>query len=413
MHRHIKRLALILVAVFLLSGIVTGILFAVQILPDIRDGYAAQKNALPYSESWSMEIGAGYHLNIDLSAACVVVATHEGATLEATFQGRRTSSSQDFLPHIAATGSADILSFREVFSEYDVLMTIGGPARGMLEGTLTILVPAVQLGNLTVSTFSGDVDISDVQAVNIDLDTSSGPIAARGLTAGDSLSVASFSGDHVLTELSSGGTAHFESSSGSISLDGLLARSASLSLFSGALTLARGTLERDIRIDTSSGASDLLGIRAESLHLDQFSGDASIADSSFEKSCKATTSSGAITMEGVTAALLEGTTFSGDVRLSGIVTDQLRCDTSSGAVSAGLKQGADVDVDTFSGTAEISLPGGVGLRYDITTFSGEISLTLAELSHEQSGDSLHGTLGDGRHHISVNTSSGDISLHTP
>ncbi|MFI5235051.1 MAG: DUF4097 family beta strand repeat-containing protein [Gemmatimonadales bacterium] len=164
-----------------------------------------------------------------------------------------------------------------------------------------------------------------------------------------------------------------------------------------------------LSLDTGSGDVKVTGSDGD-LSIDTGSGDVTASDLK-GRELTMDTGSGAVTVEGAVADALSIDTGSGDVGVSGLDSRDVKVDTGSGGVELNYDAApSDIDIDTGSGTVRISAPAGLSARIDFETSSGTITsdFPVTLTSHER--DELHGTIGDGKGHLHVETGSGEIEL---
>ncbi len=406
MRRSIKPLVIALVVVFAVSAAITGVLALTQIVPDIRSGQIGGANAQEYSEQWSLPLPADSSLSIDVSAVDVDLKPHDKQTLEASFLGTRIPDSSGRLPYIEVLVQADGITLRERH-EQQAFLIIGGFSGGQIRGTLTIYVPREHMKDFKADTFSGNMAATGIWANSIAITTSSGGITASDLNSEGLLSFTTFSGNQTLNALR-GMEAIFDASSGNINVTQLDALSLRVNTFSGKVELTGATIEEDAGITTSSGNIVLMQVSAGSLFTDQFSGKLDMEYVSAHRLGNFTTSSGNITGKSVTVPTLTFGSFSANVAIGDLKSDSITGETSSGDVGLSLYKGADIDISTFSGRVNLTLPKETEFSYDITTFSGGIDLGFGSVS-KTSGD-ISGTIGGSEHSVAIDTSSGAVSI---
>ena len=102
--------------------------------------------------------------------------------------------------------------------------------------------------------------------------------------------------------------------------------------------------------------------------------------------------------------------FSGDVRLTRI-SGPVRGKTFSGTIRLDeLETGHDLDLDTFSGDVELSLPQNAAADVRFESFSGDIRSSLPLTLVSKSRRNMHATLNGGGSDVRVKTFSGDVKL---
>lgn len=164
----------------------------------------------------------------------------------------------------------------------------------------------------------------------------------------------------------------------------------------------------DLTIETVSGDVELRDIRGR-LEGETTSGDVRL-DNGALTGARLQTVSGDVRLSGVDGAIAVATT-SGDITVQDAARGTLALGTTSGGVEyeGGLAPG-ESRVSTISGDVELRLPADGGFRLDASTVSGEISNDFALEGLQQDRRALRGTAGDGAATLSVQTTSGDISI---
>lgn len=238
-------------------------------------------------------------------------------------------------------------------------------------------------------TFGGDDKWGGGERVRI---SSSG----SGLEAWADLKVSVPKGQRITIELAAGNI-EARNVNGEISLD----------TDDGDITASQMTGRLDL--DTGSGSVKVTGSDGD-LTIDTGSGDVTTADL-HGSNLSIDTGSGAVTIEGAAADALSVDTGSGDVSVSGLAARTVKVDTGSGAVELDYASApSDVDIDTGSGEVRISSPEGLSARVDFETSSGDIRTDFPVTMTSREHDELHGTIGDGKGRLHVETGSGDIIL---
>ena len=117
---------------------------------------------------------------------------------------------------------------------------------------------------------------------------------------------------------------------------------------------------------------------------------------------------------GITIDDVEGrhkvTNFSGDVKLTRMA-GPVRAKTFSGTIHLDATDtGNDLDLDTFSGDVELTLPQNAGADIRFNSFSGDIRTDLPITLVSKSRRDMHATLNGGGSDVRVKTFSGDVRL---
>lgn len=282
---------------------------------------------------------------------------------------------------------------------------------------------AQELKSVTVKTVSGD--ISSEAGIKVQdsftVSTTSGGMSLSQVQAGE-VRASTTSGDIWFPEIQAGGIGA-SSTSGSIRLDSASAQTLDVSTTSG-----------DVTIKWASGKTNISSTSGE------------IQVSELEGAIRTSTTSGDIILGKITGAVNLSTT-SGSVRLEE-GQDGLDAESTSGDIQAGLLKG-DFRMDTTSGELLISNGEGSGTAHSvsgdihiflagltgdlkISTTSGEVGLKLPEradfrfsfhttsggcqtffeeaLSFDSKRKNAKGQYGGGTHSVEVSTVSGDLEV---
>ncbi len=413
MQRNTKTIVLVLVCVFVVSAIITGVFFVTQALPDITQyGFIGGANSQPYAESWSLPFSQGQGVSVDVLEANVIIQAHDGASVEAAFEGTRVPDSRGELPYIEAVTEGNRVALREKRATDNTFQIGIFQSGGAIRGTLTVRIPRAHIGDFYVDAFSGGVTASDIDADRITVSTSSGNIGLTNAASAGDMSVETFSGVQTLSGLS-GQNVTLDTSSGRIGLATLNASSLHIESFSGALEISGATIEGDATLSASSGSITLTGFNAGSLSTEQFSGNLNLNGARILGHASLNTSGGPITGQDVSIQDLAFETFSGVVNFAGLTSNSILGNTSSGAVDLKLNAGSNVNIETFSGGVSLTFPRNTGYNYTFDTFSGNMTVEDGGAGNsvaEKSNDAMRGTVGNGENDIVVETSSGGISI---
>lgn len=168
-----------------------------------------------------------------------------------------------------------------------------------------------------------------------------------------------------------------------------------------------------LAVDTSSGDVEISDQILSELSVESSSGDIRLS------SVQATeialeSSSGDQTVEGMTAESSSLTSSSGEIRVKDL-HGGARAESSSGDITLRYsKFNADLEVRSSSGDVGLYLTESAGFRVEARASSGDIDsafpVTLSGADGESRRNRLSGTVGDGTHQVSVQTSSGDITI---
>ena len=145
------------------------------------------------------------------------------------------------------------------------------------------------------------------------------------------------------------------------------------------------------------------------------SGNVEVVESEIDGSLNASTASGAVVLRRVKARQVAAGSISGDVTLEDVDAQQVEGQTVSGTVNFGgaLARGGRYEFTSHSGSVNVTLAGNAGFEIEATSFSGSIR---SDFSFGNSGDnergrwrrSLRGVVGDGSSVVELTTFSGSI-----
>lgn len=225
-----------------------------------------------------------------------------------------------------------------------------------VEKKLTVKIPKGI--KLEIESLSANVNVSDSDFSELDIEVSSGTVDVRNITVSQEFSV--------------------ETSSGQIDLTKITARSIDIESSSGKVKLIESLAQNDIELDIKSGNVEIS--ETTSLSID------------------AESSSGKIKMYKVNAPTIEAETSSGMVRLESITTLNAILKSISGEVHADLLDCSSININTSSGAVYLNL-NGLGLSsLNYKTNSGELNLS----------DSVQ--VINGKVTATIKTSSGNINI---
>jgi len=217
----------------------------------------------------------------------------------------------------------------------------------------SVTADPLNLKELDINTFSGDIELKDVTTENtVSLETSSGHIKAGNIQAND-INIKSFSGDNNFKSIKAD-EVYFENSSGSVSFGTVETEKITGNTFSGDIIAEREFKAKDVDISTSSGKIRFEGTTIKKIKCETFSGDITFNKATLNDS-EISASSG-----NVTVRLIEGSEFA------------LEADSSSGNVSC------EFPISSIEKQGEHELKGVIGNGTNIIkidTFSGDIKIS--------------------------------------
>lgn len=164
-----------------------------------------------------------------------------------------------------------------------------------------------------------------------------------------------------------------------------------LNIDTGSGTVAVQGMDGDLEIDTGSGGVRVSDVTGQEIGID--------------------TGSGGVEADGLAARRIDIDTGSGSITMRHSSARDIRLDTGSGSVRADLTEEIDrLVVDTGSGSVTVRLPAELSARVAIETGSGGIETDFPVMITRRARDELHGTIGDGRGTIEIDTGSGSVRL---
>ncbi len=191
----------------------------------------------------------------------------------------------------------------------------------------------------------------------------------------------------------------------------LLPAGSSLDLHLGAGGVTVRNVEGNLSVDVSAASVDVDGVTGN------FSLDAGSAPIKLArvrgKEISLDTGSGSIVASNISATSLSLDTGSGAASFDGLAVDEVSLDTGSGAVTLALDTDVDeLSLDSGSGNVTIYAPATLGAQLAVDGGSGKIDvqLPLADRHDDEDGNSLSGTLGDGKGTITIDSGSGDVRI---
>jgi hypothetical protein len=185
---------------------------------------------------------------------------------------------------------------------------------------------------------------------------------------------------------------------------------ADLSLDAASARITADRVQGMLNIDNGSGGIAVRDTRGSSLRLDTGSGGVTIERVKADE-CSIDTGSGSVTGIGAVCDRLDIDVGSGGVRLLETSAGAISVESGSGGVTLDLRQSPrSASVESGSGTVSITVPSNFGATVDIETGSGGITTDFPITTNRFARRELHGTIGDGRGRLRVETGSGGVRL---
>ncbi len=406
-------MALILLLVFLVCGSITTALVYKQMLPDIweqmawerGEGYGSGgRDWTPFTKSWTAKLEPGGELVVELGAAYVDVVSYEGEDIQLSFDGQLRHGK-------SATISVETQGNQVLVREQNQRWGFWDTGNVEMRGTLRVEIPEDLMLALKIDLLSGGIKLKGYEAENLSLHSSSGAIEVEDVYSEKEIDLVSFSGNVSAQGLVAQDACTLESTSGKIIAEDIQALRFSCNSFSGKIELHNLDINSEATVSTDSGKVELGQIKAQSLSVEGFSAGVYLADSQIEELASFDLSSGAATFSNLVAGECEVATFSGEIEAEKLTCDRIQADTTSGGVAVSLERGANLAINTFSGTVQVKAPEDYQFTAEIESFSGKVTVDYpVKLNGESGKTSLRGTVGDGEYHVNIETSSGSVSI---
>jgi DUF4097 and DUF4098 domain-containing protein YvlB len=194
--------------------------------------------------------------------------------------------------------------------------------------------------------------------------------------------------------------------------------SVSLRSLSGDLKVTK--VKGEVQLESANGTVEALGT-PKLARVKTLSGDILIADAGSSEGLAASTVSGRLVVKGVKTRAIELATISGDLVLVNIACDRAQVRTVSGATEFGgpLVKVGRYEFTSHSGDVRLTLSGTQGFELAAKTFSGgvhsDLPLTIGPSDRDLPPGSperrdLRGTFGDGSALVIVKTFSGSVAI---
>lgn len=246
----------------------------------------------------------------------------------------------------------------------------------------------LELSDLSINTFSGDVEAGILKSLKAVFESSSGRMTINKVIA-DSVKVKSFSGDFKFSSIEAL-TANFDTSSGKGTLGDISSKTFKYASFSGDVNIEVLKSE-DSDISSSSGKIQIKSGNIEKIRYKTFSGDIT-GENTGAKDTFIDTSSGRVLVSGL-AGKLKTETFSGDMEAV-FVSNPL-----------------EVMVKTSSGKVKVELPSDASFKLNAHSSSGNPTCDFpVQITGSSDENEIIGTVGSGEGKITIDTFSGDIVL---
>ena len=176
----------------------------------------------------------------------------------------------------------------------------------------------------------------------------------------------------------------------------------------------------EVRAETVSGDVNVSGTPNVAI-AKTISGDVTAQNVSTQTTLVLSTISGSVLGTGLKVRALEAGSVSGNVRLIGTDVERLEARSISGNIEfeAPLTKGGRYEFTSHSGTVRITMSGGTGFELDADTFSGsvrtDVPVTLRAMGRTDqnrrgSTRAIRGSYGDASAYLSVRSHSGSVII---
>lgn len=339
---------------------------------------------------------------------------------------------------LSLTSSSNTIIMRTSALTACIVATLAslGPAAAQTAVDRTVATPAT--GSVEVSNVSGSVRVSGWNRAEVRVTgtlgegterldvTSSGdrvsirviiPEGRRNvqgsnleirLPAGKDLTVRTVSASVVIADVS--GAVDGRSTSGSVRISGS-PRAVRATSTSGEVQIDATTGR--VEAASTSGNVRVTGQVRESISAESVSGEVDVRAPTPELLAKSV--SGDVTISGITRRL-SASSVSGsiDVRNGRLQYGSFESVSGNLGFTGELEPDAALNFQSHSGSIRLAIPGSLGARFQVTTFSGDIrngfGATPERTSRYGPGEELRFSTGNGGALITVKTFSGDVSL---
>ena len=180
------------------------------------------------------------------------------------------------------------------------------------------------------------------------------------------------------------------------------------------------SVKGEVRAETVSGDVNISGAPNVAI-AKTISGDVTAQNVGAQTTLVLSTISGTVLGTGLKVRALEAGTVSGDVRLLGSEVERLEAKSLSGSIEfeAALAKGGRYEFTSHSGNVRITLSGNTGFELDADTFSGSVrsdvpvtlrSMGQTEQNRRGSNRAIRGSYGDASAFMSVRSHSGSVVI---
>jgi DUF4097 and DUF4098 domain-containing protein YvlB len=310
----------------------------------------------------------------------------------------------------------DSMNFSNNVNTVDFIVTVPTEVLVDIDGSMGEVSVAGTKGNVDIKNDFGKITVDNVEGA-LSVETNSGEVEATSIKAGT-------------------GEIDLHSDFGPITLENANARDITVDSNSGTITFSEVRATGELTGQTDFGNVVFENGNAGSLHVETSSGTVRLTKIRVTRQIFVKNEFGGIELEQAAAASYDLHTNSGGISAED-VKGKVKAGTDFGNIVIGNAQDVTLDLQTNSGTIEfkgslgtgphlvksdfgainLTLPGDSKLNVDLSTDFGTIksdlpiTVTLTETS-DSSGDEISGSVNGGGDLLTVQTSSGGVTLHT-
>jgi lia operon protein LiaG len=360
-----KKLAIILGIIFIVSGLISGVLFYSEYVvpgfsPDIFENYDSSNNIDTEKKT---DLNGISEISIETSSTDISLINADSNEIKAHFYGNYSCSDKSFKPELSFVKNGSKLLIKVEDSVNGFVMSY----RSNLK--IDIYIPSKYSESIKVISSSGDVRSERFSVSEFTVNTTSGDIKTEAITAEK---------------------AHFGSSSGKIN-------------FNGRFT--------ELNVKSTSGDIGADSVEADNSEFESSSGSIRFNGKLTEVSAKST--SGDIISDSIDTKHSSFASSSGRISVSGSLPNIAVVSTSGDISITSSADPKTVKIATSSGATRLKLPGSAGFKLDCKSSSGDINsdfpVTIVK-TNSTNDHELNGTVGDGSGDITITSTSGDIRI---
>ena len=161
--------------------------------------------------------------------------------------------------------------------------------------------------------------------------------------------------------------------------------------------------QKSLLVSSHSGNTELGIVTVDSADLSSSSGEF-FAESLAARTLKCAATSGSVSFKSVSADEINCVTTSGNVDMYRVSAEKASLATTSGKIDYAPESVQNTDISSTSGNVDLKLPSD-GAELSFASTSGKLR---TDLSYGRKGDLY--VFGNGQSSVSVNTTSGDVTV---